>query len=285
MDERYDMSRAVRGKRFKYIRNYLPHRIHAQHLDYLWKMPATVSWEEEYRNGRCNAAQRAFWEPKPYEELYDTETDPWEVRNLAASAEHREILKRMREANRRHILATRDAGFLPESDMVERAVGDEIHAMVRVAERYPLERILAVAEMAGEGNAEHLAALRKCLDDRDRTVRYWGATGCAILGKEAIEVAGDLTRLLDDPIVSVRIAAAEALCAMGRPDEALPCLVDALEHENRYAVLHAVNTLENIGEAARDALPALEKILRTRHGGSYVRRATVWTVERLSANR
>jgi arylsulfatase A-like enzyme len=32
MDERYDMMRAVRTKRFKYIRNYLPHRIYGQHL-------------------------------------------------------------------------------------------------------------------------------------------------------------------------------------------------------------------------------------------------------------
>ena len=27
MDERYDMMRAVRDKQFKYIRNYMPHRI------------------------------------------------------------------------------------------------------------------------------------------------------------------------------------------------------------------------------------------------------------------
>ena len=41
MDERYDFSRAVRDKRFKYIRNYNPHRIYGQHLQYLWKMPTT----------------------------------------------------------------------------------------------------------------------------------------------------------------------------------------------------------------------------------------------------
>ncbi len=48
MDERYDMMRAVRDKKYKYIRNYYPHRIYGQHLEYLWKAAATRSWEEEY---------------------------------------------------------------------------------------------------------------------------------------------------------------------------------------------------------------------------------------------
>ena len=31
MDERYDMVRSVVGKRYIYIRNYMPHKLYGQH--------------------------------------------------------------------------------------------------------------------------------------------------------------------------------------------------------------------------------------------------------------
>ena len=35
MDERYDMARAIRDKKYKYIRNYMPHRIWGLHVAYI----------------------------------------------------------------------------------------------------------------------------------------------------------------------------------------------------------------------------------------------------------
>src|SRR5262249_7996355 len=35
MDERYDMVRSVRDGRYVYVRNYLPHKIYGQHVDYM----------------------------------------------------------------------------------------------------------------------------------------------------------------------------------------------------------------------------------------------------------
>jgi N-sulfoglucosamine sulfohydrolase len=69
MDERFDMVRSVRDKRYRYIRNYMPHKIYGQYLEYLWQAPSMGSWENEYRAGRLNKIQSAFWEPKPSEEL------------------------------------------------------------------------------------------------------------------------------------------------------------------------------------------------------------------------
>jgi len=39
MDERYDLIRAVRDQRFKYIRNYMPWQPYAQNIDYMNQMP------------------------------------------------------------------------------------------------------------------------------------------------------------------------------------------------------------------------------------------------------
>lgn len=96
MDERYDMSRAVRNERFRYIRNYMPYRIYNQHVDFLFLATSMQSWEQTCSEDNCNEIQNRFWEPKPVEELYDTQNDPWEVNNLADDPAYREILEEMR---------------------------------------------------------------------------------------------------------------------------------------------------------------------------------------------
>ena len=120
MDERYDMSRAVRDKKFRYIRNYMPYRIYGQHLEYLWRAPSIGSWEEAYKKGECNEIQSRFWEPKPVEELYDTENDPWEINNLAGNPEYQEVMVRMRAANNDWLKRIHDTGFVPEADRIDR---------------------------------------------------------------------------------------------------------------------------------------------------------------------
>ena len=53
---------------------------------------------------------------RPVEELYDCQTDPQNLKNLADSKAHQKILKRLRNAHRKHITQTVDLGFLPESE-------------------------------------------------------------------------------------------------------------------------------------------------------------------------
>src|SRR5690606_23881740 len=83
MDERIDMVRSVRDKNYRYIRNYMPHKIYGQYLEYLWKAPSMASWENLYKEGKLDEVQSRFWKSKPVEELYDTHADPHNVINLA----------------------------------------------------------------------------------------------------------------------------------------------------------------------------------------------------------
>jgi len=282
MDERYDMFRAVRGKRFKYIRNYMPHRIYGQHIAYLFRAPAMQSWLKEYQAGHCRGPQCYFWHPKPVEELYDFIQDPWEVNNLADDPQYAQVLQRMRRANRQHLLRIRDAGFLTEAEMVARAeaAGKTIYEMVRDPKLYPLETIMAAAELASEGKPENLPRLQELLGHKDSGVRYWAATGCVILGTKAEPASDGLRKLLEDPSPSVRIAAAEALCRTGHTDDGLPVLIElAGETGARYA-LHAVNVLEEIGPSARPALGVLERAAKA---SGYVGRAAQFTFDKLRA--
>ena len=133
MDEAYDMARSVRDKRFRYTRNYMPHRIYGQYLQYLWRAPSMASWQAAYEAGELNEAQSAFWEPKPPEELYDVTTDPHNVRNLADDPQYQADLERLRGAEAAWVRRIRDAGFLPEAEMMARAreQGTTIYEMMR----------------------------------------------------------------------------------------------------------------------------------------------------------
>ena len=102
MDERYDLMRSTRDKRYIYIRNYNPHKIYGQHIAYMWSLPSTLVWEQLYKEGKLRPPQTCFWETKPPEELYDLQADPDEVKNLASSAAHSSTLERFRKAHHSH---------------------------------------------------------------------------------------------------------------------------------------------------------------------------------------
>jgi N-sulfoglucosamine sulfohydrolase len=282
MDERYDFSRAVRDKRFKYIRNYNPHRIYGQHLEYLWKMPATRSWEAEYLAGRCEGPQRFFWETKAPEELYDTAADPWEVNNLADDPKCAEKLERMRAANQAHLLRIRDSGFLHESEFAALSAGSSMYDYVRDDALYPLERILSAAETATSGDLEQPLVLERMLGSDIMALRYWGAVGCAVIGEAAEPLQVALTERLEDESESVRIAAAEALLRLGGSEPAMSVLVESLGSKNPYAALQAANVLEANRELAAPALPALQRLSGSKKVDPYVQRAITHTIERLS---
>lgn len=276
MDERYDMMRGVRDQRFHYIRNYMPHRIYGQHLNYLWKMPATASWEKDFQEGRTDAAQSAFWLPKPAEELFDTDADPWEVRNLADDPQYADVLARMRAANRRHCLAIRDAGFLPEPQMVARAGQRSIREMAQDPSAYPLEALFDAAELASSRDASRLGEVVSLLQADDPGLRYWGAVGCAVLGEQAEPAIEPLRAALHDSDPSVRVAAAEAMAVLGHADETIPVLDAALHHDDNKVRLMAANVAELLGPAARPLLGSLREAAQAKE--EYVPRAAQWTI-------
>jgi N-sulfoglucosamine sulfohydrolase len=122
MDERYDFCRGTFSKDFHYIANYMPQRIYAQHVEYLWHAPSMRAWEKTFLAGECNTEQSRFFRSKPFEELYDRNADPWEVRNLAADPAYGEVLQELRQATLDWQLSIRDSGFIPEGLMRRIAV-------------------------------------------------------------------------------------------------------------------------------------------------------------------
>jgi len=266
MDERYDLVRTVMGKRYIYLRQYMPHRIYGQYIDYMFATPTTRIWHDKFHAGELNEAQSRFWQPKPSEELYDLQTDPDEVTNLAASddARHQKILTEMRAAHQAWERDIRDIGFLPEAEVHGRATGSSPYEMGHDPKLYDFDSVFAAADLATMQRAGDLPKIVSLLSSDDSAVRYWGATGLLIHGHAGVAAGGDdLVAALDDSSASVAIVAAEALGRFSDDDAIrLRSLDKILAHSNVatgnvFEAILATNALDYLDEVA---LPRLAEI-------------------------
>lgn len=259
VDEAIDTVRCVRESRFLYARNFLPHISHAAPEGYSDQAPMRREIVRLAREGKLNDAQMTYAAPtRAVEELYDTETDPFLLRNLAGSPEHREVMVRMRQRLADWVVQTRDLGFVPESDLRSRIEGTTPYDLA-AAGRVPVGRIFETADLVGRDGVVVRQTAR--LKDEDAAVRYWAAVGLRAAGALAGAAKEALVAALDDPAPAVRIEAAGALAAAGEKGRALEVLGAALAGDSPDAALHAARTLQLLGERARSALPRMQAAL------------------------
>ena len=275
MDERYDIIRMVRDKRFKYIRNYEPLKTFYQYMNTPEKGVTMRELRQRHEAGSLRSAADYFFSPtKPVEELYDTVADPHELKNLAQDARYSTQLTRMRSAHLEWVRETRDLGLIAEPLLVarEREIGHRYGILRQEADGALSRRLARVAALASEG-ADGLDELVSALSDSDASVRYWGAVGVANIGLAAIASKPALIRALEDPAPVVRTAAAHALCRLNEPNRALPVLTSVLHEGEQWERLHAVIVLDEIDEQARPVIESMRMALRPRTelyaGGKY----------------
>ncbi len=264
MDERYDTVRAIRDQRFRYIRNYSPHRPWGQQYSYPFRvMPSMASWHEACLAGRCDSVQSRYWEPKPPEELYDVADDPHEIHNLVDDPRHGTRLAEMRRTLRAELVATRDTGFIPEGMVDSLAGGNTLYEYAQ-SDAYPIGRIVDLADKASSRDTGVLSELLAAMDDPDPVIRYWAAVGCLILRDQAAPARAGLRSLIEDEWGDVRIAAAEALGWLGESEVAFETLASILDEGREYEVLAALNALEYMWRAGHVSLPRVRALLAER---------------------
>ena len=264
MDERIDLVRSVTDGRYVYLRNYMTHRSQAQHVGYQFETPTTQVWRRLFDEGKLNDFQSIFWRvPKAPEELYDLQTDPDEVRNLADDQRHQDILQRLRQAHRDHARRIRDTGYLTEAEVHARSGKRPPRDALGMDDAYPFDRIFTAAELASSRNPHVIPRLREFLQEDDSGVRYWGAMGALMRGGEAAaELRPQLAKALADVSPSVRVAAAEALAAHGKNDDLAQAL-DTLKQcadptkTSAYTSIAALNAIDELGSKAAPILGAV----------------------------
>ena len=137
-----------------------------------------------------------------------------------------------------------------------------------------VKKVIETAEMASLGDPKNLKELTKKLTDSDPIIRYWAITGCTILGDKAQSAKGTLVGLLHDPEITVRIAAAEAVSKLGEKAKAVDILIDALKKGNQMARVQALSVLDQLGDDASKAYPAVKAVIvGEKADGSYDIRA------------
>ena len=121
MDPAPETIRAVRDKRFKYVRNYRPDLPYIGFIPYRDRSAGMQELLRLIKEDRLGERQWQFTAPrKPLEELYDTYTDPHEIRNLAADPKYFTKLAELRAAHQHWTRRVADLGHLPEADLVRK---------------------------------------------------------------------------------------------------------------------------------------------------------------------
>lgn len=292
MDERLDLIRSVRDQRYVYVRQFMPHKPYGQHVSYMFETPTTRVWKQLFDAGKLNAAQSIFWQEKSFEELYDLQSDPDEIRNLAALPEHQTTLQRLRTAHRELVFQVRDVDFLPENEIHSRAKDSSPYEVGRDDARYPLKRIYETAELAAGRRPESVESLRKSLADEDSAVRYWSALGLLMQREHGFKAGQqELRAALKDLSPSVRVIAAQSLAQYGEPADqevALKVLIALanVQQQGIYVSVMALNAIDELDDRARTmakairALPSSDKATPQRLG-DYVERLKTKTLSDL----
>lgn len=307
MDERYDIIRAVRDKRYKYIRNYEPYRPYDQYLNYPEHWPVLMDMRRVQREGKLKGPEKLFFQQsKPLEELYDLEVDPHEIHNVADSPEYRRVLERMRRAHDEWMIETEDLGLVPEVEIElwlkpggkrEKRSGSvpykslpgkdgEIAFLGKSLNDWiadlrgtnPFVRLKAI-RMLGEAGPEAAPVLIEALDDPDSAVVYWAEVALGNLRPQGADAEKPLYADLTSPVASIRLGAAYALAKWGRAGDVLPVLLDATIDSDPYVRLYAVQVLEAMGPAAAPAKKQMQALLEDEN--KYVIRVATHALEQL----
>jgi uncharacterized sulfatase len=267
MDERYDIIRMVRGKRYHYLRNYEPYKPYHQYMNTPEESPVTKQFHQMAEEGTLPPAADWFTaDQKSIEELYDVEQDPHEINNLAGEEDYRDVLTRMRDAHLDWMFETKDLGLIPEPQLVkaEEEYGSRYALLRRPGRdnREFLQDLHATAALAGRPGRTDLSMLTEKMESDHPSVRYWAAIGLGNLEADGLPAADVLRKALGDEAAVVRVVAARGLFMVNRhTDRALAVLTDELQNKQEWVRLKAAITLDGIGEKARPAIPELKAAL------------------------
>ena len=119
-DEHPDRIRAVKSKRFKYIRNYNINKPHALPIGYRNQMPLMKHLNKLNDSNMLSPEQKLWFQvPKNPEEFYDLENDPFELNNLIGDNNYSNELNNLRKQLDNWMEEINDLGHMPEKELAE----------------------------------------------------------------------------------------------------------------------------------------------------------------------
>ncbi|MEM8946241.1 MAG: sulfatase-like hydrolase/transferase [Planctomycetota bacterium] len=230
-DELYGMRRGLTDGRYKYIRRFAAHLPAAPCSNYSLGQPGWVAWMTAWQQDELAPKFRKLWEGnQAVEELYDLQSDPWEVSSLVGSPAHAEQLARFRSRLASEMIAVQDTAVIPEPMFRELAADETICDYVR-GDRCDLDKLVPIVLQATSGDPDNKTQLFAMMQDKQPVMRYWGALGCSVHGERAAELAPHLVDLANDESACVRMTAAQALWNLGKRKAAQQALIAEFDRQ------------------------------------------------------
>lgn len=193
MDEKYDFVRAIRKGKFKYVRRYLPHYPDALFSEYRYKQAAANEWKDLYRQGKLNAIQSAFYQGKSAEQLFNIETDPHEMNNLANEPAYKNTLVSLRNKLNVQLKSMPDLSFYPESFLAKEAFNNT--EAFGNDNKSQISELIDIANIQYQSLSESINKLTRLLHSKNEWKRYWALMVLTSYGEKASMFLPDIKAL------------------------------------------------------------------------------------------
>lgn len=271
VDESFEMSRTIRTKKFRYIRNFLPH-IPLLQPNFYTDQSRTMQELENFRNsGNLNREQSTmFVEKRMPEELYEIANDKDETHNLAYDPNYRKIIMEMRERLKEKIEQSYDTGLMPEPEMIRLSAHSTPYEVAHNQDILPIDQILEVSNLMLDSDPIDERVL-KGLRHSNGFVRYWTLITVQVKGTENSEIIAEMRNMLDDSFATVQVEAAKSLVNLNDYN-ALPTILKHINSVDLSTALYASRAFQQISgsltEIPDSILEKYEQLKKDTNGGN-----------------
>ncbi|WKN30075.1 sulfatase-like hydrolase/transferase [Porifericola rhodea] len=276
-DDCYDMARSVYDGRYLYIRHFMPHKAYIQNA--IIFDTSKRSYQELHRlkdKGELPQEAADMFAPKAVEELYDLQTDPYELKNLIGEEVHHKRARQLKEKLYNWMLAHHDTGLLNEGEMMMRAKAQNssVYEMARNSKVFDVNKILSVADRVGY--VQEAEELKSYLLSADSGVKYWALIALGAYNGDLQAMKTTLQKLLTDTSYVVRIQAAELLAGRLGELAALQTLAEMLLLDEEAVVLQAAISVRELGETASPLVDTIVQEVMPKYSGEVWGRYKNW---------
>ena len=239
-----DMVRSITDGKYMYSRNFMPFMPQMRYIRYVEIADITNVMRSDLEENQLNEIQKAIFDDRPAEFLFDIENDVWEINNLAQNREYKKVLIKMRKQLDNEILNSLDVHFLPEYEIGVLSKSETAYEFRKDNKKYPFKEIYAAASLSGKRGKEIAKKQIDLLQSQNKIVRYWAMLGFRSQKTELlVSYQNKIEMLMEDAYPPVSIFAATIAYGNFGNKEAEEKLKECCKDENMDIALMAINQL------------------------------------------
>lgn len=260
IDETLACARSITDGRYLYTRNFLPGP-ELRYQKYLDVSDIARLQRKANADGTLTPVQGGMFAPQPHEVLYDLQSDPWEIHNLAADPAQVERVSTLKKALFDHLIEVRDTMLCPEYELAQRSKTSTSYQWGQAAKPAELRAILQAADLATQPSPDPARLLDQALTG-ENLPSFWAAVGLRANPRIPLPPFSELKAAY--PPTVIELAAA---CYLREPSAAAQdALTTFALSTDPHLRLQALIRIQDLGKDAAPFAATLEKALK---GGTY----------------